>query len=500
MVLLFLNKMLQGATRFYGTLHGWGIFTALLILSFLVRFPFFFRDYIDRDESTFILVAQSWVDGHLPYTQLWDLKPPITFLMFAIIIYLFGKSFIAIRLMGVILVAITAFFSYKIGMRLYNKKVGFLSAVALVYLQSLFGSLQGVMSEHICVAFFTIALYLLLFNKDKRFFFISGVLFGLAIMTKLNIAYAVLFLFFYLFLKSLKEKNAQKMIIKLFIIGMALVLVIFATAIPYYLQGELQLWWQSVFEAAMAYSTADEGSVIKVIPIVFFVMGLLLWAYKKKWLDYDSAQIQLLFVTIVGVLFSYLQTGKANGHYLIQLYPPLVILMGIMLSNLKLKKIKIKYPVIILLLLFPLESYLETYNVIQNKLSKNNFFNGEGIDVPNYFKANNLPTDNILFLEYHIGYWLLDEKPLTKAATHPSSILRDELYPYMNHKRTNSAEELTFLFEDIKPSYVITRKNRRIFDKAKYAANLYTNLQLIRHYKPLDTIDNAIIYERLELK
>ncbi|HCD98775.1 MAG TPA: hypothetical protein DEQ63_05800, partial [Flavobacteriaceae bacterium] len=49
------------------------VFLALFIVAFAIRFPFFFRDYIDKDESTFILMGQSWADGYLPYLTLWDL-------------------------------------------------------------------------------------------------------------------------------------------------------------------------------------------------------------------------------------------------------------------------------------------------------------------------------------------------------------------------------------------------------------------------------------------
>ena len=91
-------------------------------------------------------MGQSWVDGFLPYTQLWDLKPPITFLFFASIIYVFGKSFLAIRIAGVILVSLTAFFTYKIGASISQKKIGFWSGFFVLILSSLFGSLQGVMS------------------------------------------------------------------------------------------------------------------------------------------------------------------------------------------------------------------------------------------------------------------------------------------------------------------------------------------------------------------
>ena len=149
-----LDKVITSLTANYHKLNDRLVFIWLLILSVLIRFPFFFRDYIDRDESTFILVAQSWVDGHLPYTELWDLKPPLVYLFFAIIISVFGKSFIAIRAIGALGVAITAFFTYKIGKEVNSTTVAFWAATASVYLLSLFGSLQGVMSEHLSMIFF----------------------------------------------------------------------------------------------------------------------------------------------------------------------------------------------------------------------------------------------------------------------------------------------------------------------------------------------------------
>src|ERR1043165_7397420 len=80
----------------------------LFCAAFFIRFPFFFRDYIDRDESTFILIGKSITDGHLPYDFLWDLKPPLLFYVFAAVQYLFPHSLIAIRFFGVLIVFISA--------------------------------------------------------------------------------------------------------------------------------------------------------------------------------------------------------------------------------------------------------------------------------------------------------------------------------------------------------------------------------------------------------
>lgn len=446
-------------------------------------------------------MAQSWVDGYLPYTQLWDLKPPVTFLFFATIIYTFGKSFIAIRVAGVLLVATTSFFTYKIGLGLGHKKVAFWSAISLVALQSLFGSLQGVMSEHISIVFFTIGLYWFLSKSGYWNNMLTGLLFGLTLMTKLNMAYAILFLLLLELWICNQKKEFLKSIIKTTITGISILLIIAITALPYFLKGDLHVWWKSVFEAPLAYSKGDSHSMLNVLPLAIIVVGFLVFVIKKRLLNFNSVKIQLLVVVIFGILVSFIQTGKANGHYLIQLYPSLVLVVGLVLYQLNfLHGISYKPYLLLFCLLLPMETYLEHVNIIKNKITKGSFFNGEGIDVPTYFKKNKINTNSLFFAEYHIGYWLLDAKPPSKAATHPSTILRDNLFPFMNNPRQTSGEELQYILEKYQPEYIITRKNRRVFDNKKYTANFYINLQLIENYSPLDTINNAVIHKRLELK
>jgi hypothetical protein len=72
----------------------WHIALCLLLTSILVRFPYYFIDVINWDESTFILMGQSILDGHLPYTELWDIKPPLAFAAFAFFIMVLGKSYV----------------------------------------------------------------------------------------------------------------------------------------------------------------------------------------------------------------------------------------------------------------------------------------------------------------------------------------------------------------------------------------------------------------------
>jgi len=491
------GKVITSLTPIYDKLTSRRVFLLLSLISILIRFPFFFRDYIDRDESTFILMAQSWMDGHLPYTQLWDLKPPLVYFFIGSILYLFGKSFIAIRLIGAISVAITAFFTYQIGKEVRSVPVGFWSAIGCVYFLSLFGSLQGVMSEHLSVLFFMPAVYLLVKYKGATWYFLAGLLFGCSLMMKLNLAYALVFIGLFSIVIAFLKKQRLEGIMKMGVMTAGTILVIGITALPYYTEGIFKIWVNSVILAPMEYAKAMQNSFFKVLPLFILLLVFFLLCWKKKWLNFKDNRIQLLVVVIAGVVFSFLKSGKVNGHYLMQLYPFLLILVVIAFTHLPNPGKKFYPLVIVLAFLAPAESYLEYYNILKNKLLQGTFYNGEGFTVPAYIEEQQLDKEKILFFEYHIGYWLLDTLPPTKAATHPSNICRADLFRYYQNPRTTSLEELQYLMDTLQPNTVVIRANKTVFDKEYVAEDQYVKEYLKRNFQLETTIERAEIYTRL---
>lgn len=491
------HKVIISLIPKYDKLKNGTVFLGLAFLSVLLRLPFFFRDYIDRDESTFILMAQSWVDGQLPYTQLWDLKPPMVFLFFAAIIYLFGKSFIAIRFIGALAVAVIAWYTFKIGREVHTPKTGFWSAIGCVYLLSLFGSVQGVMSEHLSMLFFIPALYVLIKHRNYTWYFSAGILIGISLMMKLNLAYSVLGILLWLLLKSVIEKQIPSGIYKASLIAGGILLVMVSTFIPYLVSDIPEVWFNSVILAPLAYSSDQQSSVFNVLPLCIILLIFGFFAWKRRWIEFNDPNIQLLVVVIAGVVISFLKIGRVNGHYLMQVYPMLLILLGIALHKAIKNRPKF-YPLVLgLILLLPVESYMEYVNVIKNKVTHGTFFNGEGFTVPDFIKKNNLSEKEVLFFEYHIGYWLLDATPPTKAATHPSNICRPALYPYYKNPRKNALAELEYLLDSLQPETVVTRKDKSVFDKEYVAEDRYVRSYLSEHYQLVGTSGRAEIFTRL---
>lgn len=483
----------------YEKFNAWSVFWVLFAIAIFLRFPFFFRDYIDRDESTFILIGQSWVDGYLPYTQLWDVKPPITFLFFAGIITVFGKSFFAIRFFGSLLVVITALFTYKIGTFLDTKKVGFWSAIACVFLQSAVGSVQGVMSEHICMTFFMAGLYFMIRYKSPFWYLVAGLLMGISVMTKLNMAYAILFVGLFILYEAYLKKEVINGLLNAIAYGAGVILIITLTFLPYYFQEMGDLWWKSVIRAPLEYADARRYSFLRMAPTFIILITFFIVAWKKKYLNFRTISVQILLVASIGVLLSFIKGGRINSHYLIQLYPIVLVPIGIVVSKFAFLKSRIRNPYwALLLLVLPAESYIEYYAVTKNKVERGTFFNGEGFTVSQFIRANALETKNMLFTEYHIGYWILGEIPPTKAATHPSNICKPEMFQFYGNPRKTGLEEIQFILDDIRPKTVVVRYNRSIFDKKLVKENTYINAYLAQKYKPLEVVDGALIYQRLE--
>jgi 4-amino-4-deoxy-L-arabinose transferase-like glycosyltransferase len=90
-----------------------GILAFIFALALAIRFPFFFPAVIDWDESTFIIIGQSTVDGFLPNEIAWDVKPPFVFWWFGAAIELFGHSIPAVRFAGFLWLVLSAYLLFQ---------------------------------------------------------------------------------------------------------------------------------------------------------------------------------------------------------------------------------------------------------------------------------------------------------------------------------------------------------------------------------------------------
>lgn len=470
------------------------IFLIYFIIAFLLRFPFFFLDAIDHDESTFILVGQHLADGFLPYYDLWDLKPPGIFYYFGALLSLFGKKLWLIRLSGVILVTFSAWFCYKISLNFVEKKSAFWAGILCIYLLSVFGTMQGVMSEHIGILPFLLAFYYLLKPLNWKNTIIIGFGFGLAFICRLNLAYPAVVV---LFLSYFFEQNFLSLKKKLnyFIIIISGFSVLFLAAFPYFLKNDLHFLYQTVIKASLAYSDADWVAVISTLPSIFIFLSLtfsfIFFNLQKKSFGRNAI---LLSGVLFGMIFMFLKSGKINGHYLIQIYPFLCVIFVYLIENyfVKIRYQKVQKFITLFFILAASESYFQYFKLIQHQYTTSSWLMGDAFEISDWLEKNHPLEKNLFFMKSHLGYWLTQTQPPTPVVTHPTNVYRETAYLYLKSPRKSPAVELNYIFNDLQPKFIIEKKDYS--ERNKNPNNPFFGFY--KAYQKVYETKNAVILER----
>jgi hypothetical protein len=109
-----------------------------------------------------------------------------------------------------------------------------------------------------------------------------------------------------------------------------------------------------------------------------------------------------------------------------------------------------------------------------------------------------LDEEKIFFTDYHIGYWLLHQYPLTKSSTHPSNIGRPFLFRYYNDSNNTSLAELRYILEGIKPQVIVSSSEGLDFFADSSSENQYFKNEVREVFQVVykDPKDRIYIWER----
>ncbi len=121
-------------------------FFGILLFCFvcLIRAPGFFWTVINWDESIYLLISRSVLEGNVLYTDIWDRKQPLTFVLFAIAQIVFGQTILSIRWLGCIAVATTCLGLVAIARRTFERStVGQSGATIAAILYALYSVSSG---------------------------------------------------------------------------------------------------------------------------------------------------------------------------------------------------------------------------------------------------------------------------------------------------------------------------------------------------------------------
>jgi len=303
---------------------------------------------LERDEGEYAYIGQQLLKGALPYTESYSMKFPGIYIVYAIILAIFGHTHTGIHFALALANLASAFLLFQIGRRLFNKTVG-VSAGASFAVITLSPAVQGLWAnaEHFVVLFALAGILLTLsaLEKDsKPQLFLAGLALGFSFLIKQHGVLFFLFVFIYACLFYFrKDPGAWKRIIfkvAPFVAGglMPLFLtVIFLLGV----NGFEAFWFWTIVYASKYASlvTLDEGvyafifyftKIIKpnFLIILLSLLGLASVAWRKtirKNYAFSLGFLAISFLAITPGLFF-------RPHYFILLVPALALFTGLGVS------------------------------------------------------------------------------------------------------------------------------------------------------------------------
>ena len=427
---------------------------ALVTLVVVVRTGSIEQEIIDWDESTFVLMAADLLRGHLPYVHLFDNKPPGIFLLLAGSIGVFGQSLWAVRLVGDLSVLITALFTYAMVARFASSLTAGLTSMTLIAMTATSYGLHT-STELPATAFMTAALWAATSRPDRLASPLSaGLLASAAILTRANLAIAVLFMGL-VYLWPLVHPRPRSHRLSAFAFAAGVLAPITAVFAVYAAAGYLDVAVLSMITVPLAYAL-NRASMLDVLKQnVWAIYGLLqnvpgtylaptlliaagacslLWravsmtprrpAVAPTTADGDVLiSVLLCSAAMLGTMLSILRGGVFFLHYWLQLYPyaVFVVAAGAHLAPRPAVRWLLWVGCVVLTATAIAERWPSFQRVMTSPLQVTAHHQIRAL--ADRLRVDRRDGDEILALNNHLVLWYLDVPPITRIATHPANLV-----------------------------------------------------------------------------
>ncbi len=351
-----------------------GFWLILIISVGLVFFNLGKNHLLPWDEAIYAQIAKNMVQSGDFIVQrwwpdrVWYEKPPLGMWLIAVSFKLFGISEFTARLSSAIFGIGTVLIVYFFGRRMFNKTVGFISALSLLTTFNFLYYSRASMLDVTSTFFITLSLFLYWLAKNNNrnqimYWVISGLTVGMSIMVKGVVGFipfAVIGMFeIYLFLIK-KQKLNSRLFLGYFSFFIFSVLVF----MPWHLE-MYRRFGAAFIDNYLGYHVLDRATssiedkgrpffwytiVMKVSMRIWFVvlipalLSIMYGIYKKS----DKNTFLMIWLVFIFLLFSS-ATSKLKW-YIIPIYPATSLMVGYFLEralDFLFNKVKVLNPVII---------------------------------------------------------------------------------------------------------------------------------------------------------
>jgi outer membrane protein assembly factor BamB len=282
-------------------------------------------------------------------------KPPLNMWLMSLSYQIFGINNFASRFWSAVFGALSLVLVFYLGKKLYNLYVGFLSAIVLGTFTTFLALARHAMTDIPFVFFVLASIYFLILSEKKenenRYASLSGVFFGLALMTKQVEAFLIpLIIFTYL---AVTERSIRFLFTKQFALFLGVGLLAFSPWVIYMNIHFGQEFWYNFFLYSVVMRTASpvEGHVgsylyyfgylanndnLFWVVLLPFAVGLC--AFKSATERSKADTLIFAWSSIVLAVFTFAQTKIY--YYILPAFPAFAIAIGGLIYDLS-KKIQL---------------------------------------------------------------------------------------------------------------------------------------------------------------
>ena len=501
-----------------------GILAFFCAVGLAIRLPYFFPAVINWDESTFIIVGQSTVDGYLPYEIAWDVKPTFVFWWFGAAIELFGKTIPALRVAGFIWLILSAYLLYRAALSMTHSRLGGVFAAAMLIVASSAYS-QHVSTEHLAALPIAGAILVLCDGgRRSRSVFLAGTLLGLSCMFRLNLIYLCLIVGVFLCIQVPRGSWRAFLYGRLrigiwFLTG--LLVPILLSFLPYLLSAHSGLWIE-FYEAAVRFSGEPQFLVRNIVETLRKsfedLVGATMWGAAilgafiicRHWRDLklNSRSNWLLcgaFVlgTIVSIAMTHTEEVPIYRHYFTQLVPGLSMFAAALFmwdntkfGSTKAKRATFTFGIAVIVLVIFRTTAAEWRALTQRVWAGGPLSYGIEYEIADLIRSQTTEDYSLFMMDHHLVYWFLGRYPLTRLATHPSNISKRAIREYLEPDSATTEDALRSVLQR-EPTFIVWRPNLFYLEAADVR---FLQQELTKDYALIGQIGPTQVYRRIGLE
>lgn len=382
---------------------------------------------LERDEGEYAYIGNLFLNGIGPFNYGYSMKLPGTPFMYALFMFIFGRSGTGIHAGLLVMNAATMYLMYAAFKKIFNPFIGLSTAVIYGFMAIGLPFIGFAAHATHFVCFYSAFAFLFLSRymrsgKSAQLFLI-GLMLGMAFLMKQQAVFLIIFmaLFLWVYLRTEKKKTFLEIIKKLLFLGMAVVIPYALVFLIIVATGQFRDFWLWTVQYASLYEAVKGLAIVKVYFKSSFMPAwgvyYYLWVFALAgigvlfWSPYT--RLQKLFVAGYTIASACMVCAGFyfRPHYYVVILPVVGLLFGI-LAEFLIKQLKEHIPVlkssntslIVLFLIVLIQvygNYSYFFHYTATEVCNRAYWGNPFSEVPaiaNFIKENTSDTDKIAIL------------------------------------------------------------------------------------------------------